>query len=86
MAVKIGKSYKSLFQVNLIEAPIIGILLVILFSITIIILQLIPLLKKNHNLNMFLSVFISGALFHIICEYTGLNVWYSKNYYNIINN
>jgi hypothetical protein len=86
MTVKIGKSYKSLFQVNLIEAPIIGILLVILFSITIIILQLIPLLKKNHNLNMILSVFISGALFHIICEYTGLNVWYSKNYYNIINN
>jgi hypothetical protein len=86
MAVKIGKSYKSLFQVNLIEAPIIGILLVILFSITIIILQLIPLLKKNHNLNIILSVFISGALFHIICEYTGLNVWYSKNYYNIINN
>jgi hypothetical protein len=30
--------------------------------------------------NKMVNLFIVGALFHIICEYTGLNVWYSLEY------
>jgi hypothetical protein len=30
--------------------------------------------------NKMINLFIVGALFHIICEYTGLNVWYSLEY------
>jgi hypothetical protein len=26
-------------------------------------------------------VFASGALFHLLCEATGVNAWYSKNYF-----
>jgi hypothetical protein len=26
------------------------------------------------------AVFVSGALFHIICEFTGVNAWYARTY------
>ena len=27
------------------------------------------------------AVFVSGALFHLICEVTGVNAWYAHNYF-----
>ena len=81
---KIGEFYKPVAKVCLVEASIVGILLVVLFLLTLVLLNLIPLLKKNHNIHMMLSVFISGMLFHIICEYSGVNAWYSKDYCDII--
>lgn len=72
---------KSIKTVS-IEAFIVGVLLTVLFAITLAILM--PLLQKNHMIHMLLSVFISGGLFHIICEYTDINVWYSKQYCDII--
>jgi hypothetical protein len=35
----------------------------------------------NSHYFMEVSLLISGAAFHIICEYTGLNKWYVDNYY-----
>lgn len=26
------------------------------------------------------AVFLSGALFHLTCEFTGVNAWYAKHY------
>ena len=28
---------------------------------------------------------LTGALFHIICEYVGFNMWYAKSYCSLIN-
>lgn len=80
----IDTSYKSVLQVIAIEAPIVGFFLVLIFSLIFILLNLIPYFKQMHMLNMLLSTFLSGALFHIICEYIGLNTWYSKKYCTIL--
>jgi len=32
------------------------------------------------------TLFIVGALFHLLCEYTGVNVWYAKNYCKLLSN
>jgi len=66
-----GKFNKTLVSI-FIEASIVGIFLFLLSFILFIITQ-----KK---INQYVIIGIAGALFHIICEYTGVNVWYSKNY------
>ena len=35
--------------------------------------------KWNKNHIMEFSLFFTGFLFHIICEFSGLNKWYCKN-------
>ena len=50
------------------EAFVVGILLAILFFI---VSKFAPTL---------VAVFISGALFHVICEYSGVNAWYARTY------
>lgn len=27
------------------------------------------------------AVFLSGVMFHLACEYTGVNAWYAKTYF-----
>jgi hypothetical protein len=58
-------------QMLALEAFIVGALLVALFF-------LLSKLTKN----TLLAVFVSGALFHIVCEATGLNAWYAKTYFS----
>jgi len=67
---------KSIKQI-IIEAIIVGILFIIIYNI-------INKLFFN-KLDKMLLIFISAALFHIICEITGVNIWYVNNYYSIIN-
>lgn len=69
-------SSKSILTI-LTEAIIIGILFVVIFQIL-----KIKLYYYDINLNLFLSAFI----FHILCEMMGINIWYSKNYVNILSN
>lgn len=59
----------------LIEALCIGILLSIITGLT-------TLLMPNHSLFwIIINAFLCGAGFHILCQVTGVNDWYVKNYY-----
>lgn len=51
------------------EAVVVGFLLTIIFAFL-----------KLAITNPLVCAFLAGALFHIICEYTGVNEWYVKNY------
>jgi len=55
----------------LLEAIVVGLLLIIVFNIV-----KYVLIEKN----LIIQIFISGALFHILCEITGINIWYVKDY------
>lgn len=44
-------------------------------------LKYIPNITGNKNIEL---LFVSGFLFHIICEYTGVNMWFSKEYCKLI--
>lgn len=66
------KSYITI----IIEAIIVGILLIIVFNAT---QYLLP------NQRQLTQLFISGAMFHILCEVSGVNIWYAKNYVDILN-
>jgi hypothetical protein len=51
------------------EALVVGLLLVLLFTIVSKYMAPLP------------AVFVSGAAFHLICEATGVNAWYARNYF-----
>ena len=50
------------------EAIVVGAFLVILF------------MALRRYMDTVQAVFVSGALFHLICEVTGVNAWYARNY------
>jgi hypothetical protein len=56
-------------QTLLIEALVVGALLVAIFIF-------VSKLTKN----TLYAVFASGAAFHLLCEATGVNAWYAKDY------
>jgi hypothetical protein len=53
----------------LLEALVVGLLLVLLFMVVHRYMGTVP------------AVFVSGAAFHLICEATGVNAWYARNYF-----
>jgi hypothetical protein len=57
------------------EALIVGILLILVYNP-------IYYLLKDYNNNFIL--FLSGFLFHILCEYSGVNIWYVNDYKKIL--
>ena len=78
-------NYKK-FDKVLVEAIVVGVLLLFLYIIVLTALSYNDIIKKNHTVHMLFSTFIAGGLFHIICEYTGINMWYVNDYNKIIQN
>jgi hypothetical protein len=75
-------SLKS-FTLILTEATIVGIVLILFFNITDYIFNYYKL--DSSNLLYFnIKLFISGFLFHLLFEYTGVNLWYSEEYCKLI--
>ena len=56
------------------EALLVGIVLVIIFRCV------SELYKYKTNQSLLINVGLSGALFHILGEVSGLNRWYSTSY------
>ncbi len=59
----------------LIEAMVVGLgLVMLLFAV-----------QRAIGSNVgFWGIFITGAVFHLLCEWSGVNVWYAKNYCSIL--
>lgn len=76
----------------LVEAVVVGIMVVIVGSVVgylvgkVNSVDLPKLCKKwNKNHVMEISLFFTGALTHLLCEFSGVNKWYTKNGYAVKN-
>lgn len=65
------------FQTVLLEAIVVGALLIVVYAAVEFVLQ-------KYQMHPYVLLFLSGALFHLICEYTGVNVWYVREYNKIL--
>ena len=74
-------SAKSLNLV-LIEASVVGVSLIVLVYILKQFMNYIPDFSGSKQEVEFL--FVVGFLFHFLFEYTGVNLWYSKEYCKLI--
>lgn len=61
------------FTVVLQEAFVVGMLLVVFYWASD---------RLFNQQQQWVKLVIAGALFHVVCEYTGVNKWYAINYPN----
>jgi hypothetical protein len=64
------------------EAALIGAVLAIMMRVA---LGFLPSQRAGdtaakHTLEVAVAAFVCGAIFHLICEASGLNAWYAKTY------
>jgi hypothetical protein len=64
------------FSVVLVEAVVVGILLIVVYNIVELVLGLY---KLEDKIGLY-TLFFSGFIFHILCEITGVNLWYVNDY------
>lgn len=66
----------------LIESTVVGVgLAILVYLIETYLSKYLPNIIQNKKMQI---LFISGFLFHIICEYTGVNTWYAKEYCKLL--
>jgi hypothetical protein len=63
----------------IIEAAVVGACLIaFVYFVEMYVSKYIPDVIQNKKIQ---NLFISGFLFHIAFEYSGINMWYAKEYY-----
>ena len=67
------------------EAAFVGVFLVVFYFIVHWIRLNFIKVNCPEPMCLYLELIAAGALFHIVCEYTGINKWYSINYVNKLN-
>lgn len=65
----------------LIEAFMVGLLTVLIGYVGLYVLSNIIKLTDNKDYIFIKSLFFTGFLVHIICQYSGINKWYCTNGY-----
>lgn len=71
---------KKQVSVVVIEAIVVGLALLFLIYLLSMLLGLMSLRIEKFTYNQYILIFISGALFHLLFEYTGLNIQYALDY------
>lgn len=61
------------------EAIVVGSVLVVLYKL---VSYLLPkkFMSSNSEGRNIVILFLAGAVFHLMFEYSGVNMWYAKNY------
>lgn len=67
---------KTAIQI-IIEAIFVGVLLIPMYL-------MVNTLLKDTTDNLYIILFLSGFFFHVICEITGVNIWYVQQYNSIL--
>jgi low affinity Fe/Cu permease len=70
--------FKKPFSTVLVEAGVIGFIFIFISLIFFSIFKKVNGLSTTYQHYIILGV--ASSLFHFVCEYSGINVWYSKNY------
>jgi hypothetical protein len=76
-----SKISKKEVSVVLVEAIVVGVSLIALFMGVDYLSQYIPDLTNTNKL--WEKLFIAGFLFHLLFEYSGVNLWYALQYCGI---
>lgn len=66
------------------EAIFVGVGLILLYVLTEFFLDYMNISIKNQFTYKYTTLFISGFIFHVFFEYSGVNLWYSKEYCKLI--
>jgi hypothetical protein len=75
----ISKVSKKPVLTVLIEAIVVGVgLIAFVYLVETYLAKYFPKIIQNIKIQ---NIFLSGFLFHIVFEYSGINLWYAKDYY-----
>ena len=62
-----------------VEAFVVGVGIAVLGSMVARLAMLVRGEERQPDLSLEASLFVTGALFHVLCEVTGINGWYLTN-------
>lgn len=67
------------FGLILFEGTVVGIGLIAVY-------KLVEMMASSYSLSQNVVLLLSGLLFHLLCEFTGVNQWYSLKYCDLLKN
>jgi hypothetical protein len=74
------KPFSTIFY----EASFVGVGLIFLYILTEYLFKSSNITIKDPITYKYITLFVSGFIFHIVFEYSGVNLWYSKEYCKLV--